>query len=544
MKQNRGLNFKTAALITALVLTVPCALFAGGQGGTRAGAVGSDNFNPTGLPIVKQPITITGFIWLNPNYPTDVNNSPYWQMVEKATGIHVEWDVMQGSDGTQKKNLVLASGVYPDVWVQALEVNDEETYGVMEKVLLPLDEYINDQHMPIFYNVFKDYPLLQKQNKATDGKYYTIPHIATGMDASVDKSIALNKKWLDKLGLKPPATITEFENVLRAFKTRDPNGNGKADEIPFETDFREFGDLFGCFGVLDTGNSDAANNGLVLENNKVSMPIVSNPKYREALEWFSKIYREGLLDPEFLTQNRATTWSKTKMGNAGGFMNYRWHNMQYSYEGIWDDYIVILPPAAPGVKPVWRWDAAKTGSGTNISKTNRYVKETIRWIDYQMDPVIAIQGRQGVLGVTMIQDSNGKYVLKPKADGSLPTNEEMAVAGRGYIRFLPSAIWNQVYGLEIALEERKDFYKMYNDAGILSKDPQNTLGLGRLSSDEQQRRALLGTDIEKFIDESLVAFIQDGVTDRSWQNFQTTLKQMRVEEYVALYQKAYDNFNR
>lgn len=29
-----------------------------------------------------------------------------------------------------------------------------------------------------------------------------------------------------------PTTTTEFYNVLKAFKEKDPNGNGKADEIP------------------------------------------------------------------------------------------------------------------------------------------------------------------------------------------------------------------------------------------------------------------------------------------------------------------------
>ena len=29
-----------------------------------------------------------------------------------------------------------------------------------------------------------------------------------------------------------PTTTEEFYEVLKAFKTQDPNGNGKADEIP------------------------------------------------------------------------------------------------------------------------------------------------------------------------------------------------------------------------------------------------------------------------------------------------------------------------
>jgi len=42
----------------------------------------------------------------------------------------------------------------------------------------------------------------------------------------------LYKPWVDKLGLEWPETTEDFYNVLKAFKEQDPNGNGKADEVP------------------------------------------------------------------------------------------------------------------------------------------------------------------------------------------------------------------------------------------------------------------------------------------------------------------------
>lgn len=42
----------------------------------------------------------------------------------------------------------------------------------------------------------------------------------------------INVEWLEKLGLDMPTTTEELKEVLIAFKTKDPNGNGKADEIP------------------------------------------------------------------------------------------------------------------------------------------------------------------------------------------------------------------------------------------------------------------------------------------------------------------------
>ena len=42
----------------------------------------------------------------------------------------------------------------------------------------------------------------------------------------------IRQDWLDKLGLAVPTTVDELHDVLLAFKNNDPNGNGKADEIP------------------------------------------------------------------------------------------------------------------------------------------------------------------------------------------------------------------------------------------------------------------------------------------------------------------------
>jgi putative aldouronate transport system substrate-binding protein len=541
MKSKTSLNSKLAAILAAaLLVAAQGSLFAGAR---NERTVPADNFNPAGLPIVKQPITLNAGIWLNANMPTDVNNSPYWQMVEKETGIHIEWDVYQGDEVVQKKNLMFASGSYPDLMLLVTNTDDEERYGVGEKVIIPVDEYINDQYMPTYYNLIKNYPDLVKQTKATDGKTYGVYNAVIYFNEMGNNHIAMQKKWLDKLGLQPPKTTAEFENVLRAFKTGDPNGNGRADELPFALNFVEqASDLWSFFGVLNNPNH------LALENNKVSFPALDAPRYREAVEWISKLYREGLIDPEMLTDSIATTWAKVKQGNAGVFMAYRWHYMQYSYEGIWDDYMVLLPPAAPNAQPVWRGWIAGISADTNttsITKTNKYVKETIRWIDYQMDPLIAAQGRRGPIGMIQEFNSEGKLVHKQKADGTMPTNEDESRLGSGRIWFFPEDLYNKYFILDEGLQERQAWYKQYKAAGYISKQAQNMLNFGRLTSAaEQQRRALLTTEIDKFMKENLVAFFQNGVTDSSWQTFQNNLRSLGAAEYVSLYQKTFDLFNR
>ncbi len=65
-----------------------------------------------------------------------------------------------------------------------------------------------------------------------DGKIYGLPHINDCYHCSMSQKMWVYKPWLDKLGLKVPETTDEFEAMLKAFKEKDPNGNGKADEIP------------------------------------------------------------------------------------------------------------------------------------------------------------------------------------------------------------------------------------------------------------------------------------------------------------------------
>ena len=67
------------------------------------------------------------------------------------------------------------------------------------------------------------------------GQIYAFPFIRSDVKLLVSTGLAVRQDWLDKLGLKTPTTLDEWRTMLTAFKQRDPNGNGKADEIPLST---------------------------------------------------------------------------------------------------------------------------------------------------------------------------------------------------------------------------------------------------------------------------------------------------------------------
>ena len=99
--------------------------------------------------------------------------------------------------------------------------------------MIPLNDLI-DQYGPNIKARLAENPQLKTQMTALDGNIYAIPSLdSAGIShGNVGAKLWMNLAWLDKLGLQMPTTTEEFKNVLVAFKTKDPNGNGLADEIP------------------------------------------------------------------------------------------------------------------------------------------------------------------------------------------------------------------------------------------------------------------------------------------------------------------------
>ncbi len=60
--------------------------------------------------------------------------------------------------------------------------------------------------------------------------------------------------------------------------------------------------------------------------------------------------------------------------------------------------------------------------------------------------------------------------------------------------------------------------------------------------DEATEKDLLFAEIHKYANESLSNFIVKGVTDESWNTYQTTLQNLRLNDYIVLYQTAYDRY--
>ncbi|WP_168735641.1 extracellular solute-binding protein [Cohnella fermenti] len=332
-------KWNKTALTAASVALVGLSLSAcGSNNGDSSGPAASGGSASTGSaePVVIKVAKGTG------GYPyieglSDINKDKYMTELEKAAGVDLDVELIPHADFDQKLQLIFAGGNLPDL-IETKGINTSQVEpAVAAGALLPLNDLI-DRYAP---NMKK--ALTEEEWKfgtiSKDGVIYGIPTLEAAPHGFVS---FIRKDWLDKLGLPVPQTLDEYVTTLRAFRDNDPNGNGKADEIPY-TARKEFksGDIFfGAFGV----NPD----GWTLADGKLT-PNQILPQMKDALAFYKMLYDEKLFDAEAFVQEGKDWDAKIRGKNVVGF----WQHSATEAE-LWASETkknvpeaVVVPVAAP-----------------------------------------------------------------------------------------------------------------------------------------------------------------------------------------------------
>lgn len=506
-----------------------------GAAGDTAAAQADGNFNETGYPIVKEPITLKVMIAIRDSDSlTDFDEMPGVKRLEEETGIHAEWEVIKGSDWKTKLNLAFASGEYPDV---ILATNgegqlDDEEYGVTQGIVIPLDDLI-DQYMPNFVerrDAEDNDPTTSLV--ASDGKIYSVGYLV-GQNINTNQHYFINQEWLDALNLETPANVEELTEVLRAFKTGDPNGNGEADEIPLEMGldigFNGIRYMLPLFGLPCDPDK-----WIYIDDDKKVQFIATQDGFRDCMEWLHMLYEEGLVDPEIVSQDFNTVETKLKEGNVGFFTAWRLVAMAYD-EGVASNSVLWMPDSSASL---YRY-LELCRPGAFVTSSNQNVPATMRWLDalLETDMMFSLYyGEQDAgEGLGWIYDENNKITVTN--DGSAEVKNYIDC---NTLFFAPGKYLSETFNMPEQRTEKTEYCETYDAAGIIQKYSNDYLDMAPLTSEQLQDSTLKETDINNAVVENIAAFVTAGVTDDSWNSFVSMFDGMGIADYVQMYQDAVD----
>ncbi|MBP3305242.1 MAG: extracellular solute-binding protein [Oscillospiraceae bacterium] len=290
-------------LAMLLVLVAVLGLFAGCQ------KTGTESTKPEGSQGQDEKVVIT--IGIPENAKTeDYETNSYTLWLEEQTGFDLKIQKFASAAADYKTQLstmiVNEKEDLPDMLMNFRGLGDSvwREYA-LDGYFIPLTPYFEDKEgkSKIFWDRLAEEGVDQgyidaviRRCSASDGEIYAFPRIEVAEIDPMDYMVSINQDWLDALKLEVPTDKESLYQVLKAFKTRDPNGNGIPDEMPLigGTSGNQGGDVVNWLVNMFIYYDDSKWFNLS-ENGKTLTVPFADDAYREALKFCRKLYDEGLL---------------------------------------------------------------------------------------------------------------------------------------------------------------------------------------------------------------------------------------------------------
>ena len=332
------------------------------------------------LPIVKEPITLKYYYNMDSAFASvglqSINDVEGTKELEKKTGIHMEFIHPPESTESEFFSTMIASGDYPDIIETLWERDGGAKQFLTDGVIIPLKDQI-EQYAPNISKVLKENPNIYREISTADGELYCFPDaINLDVKTSLWYGMMMREDWLQKLNLKVPETIQELHDVLTAFKEKDPNGNNKQDEIPFACK--------GLYGLTNLIYAWGMADDFYVVDGKVQYPALQ-PEYKDYLTTLSNWYKEKLIDPDFATTDEDQQLAKLTNNQVGTVI--RGVGIIDTVKQAVPDSVQVgisYPKAPDGNVYNFHSQAGRSFSGWGVAITskNKYVRETVQYLDY------------------------------------------------------------------------------------------------------------------------------------------------------------------
>ncbi len=557
---------KKRMLALALAITMAATVIAGcgnSADGPSASSTAQNEAGTTGVsepgqfPIVPEKITLTAIV-RDTAYIGPLSSNTFAQLYEDKTNIHVEYQEVPDSGMKERVSLLLASNEVPDMFLTStITPADNILYGT-QGTFIPLNDYIEKYGME-FKKITEQNPDMLKSISAADGNIYGLPNINAAFHTFYFFKSWINQQWLDKLGLKMPQTTTEFENVLKAFKENDANGDGANDEIPMmgaaskESVYNYvYPFLLNSFVYFD-------NTHLSLENGKVTF-VSNTDAFKKGITWIRSLFAQGLIDETSLTQT-ADQYKQVGTDPKGARIGvatapYWWVFADYDanspdkrsqqYTALANlkgpDGVSYAPLTGTGIMP----------SSFAITSKCKNPEAAFRWADGLFSDEMTLISQQGKEGVDWDKPGQGALGIdgKPALYKIYTKTDEETSKENNWMANIILANRNSTFRLgmetnmndpEIKWNQDVRLYNETRDKYYVNQADDKRFPDVALTPEESTELAMLRTQINDYADEQIVLFlIGKKDIEKDWDSYIKQYDKLNLKRYLEVLQTAYD----
>lgn len=302
----------------------------------------------TATPAKQEPVTID---WLGYNcYAQPDLEAEVIKQQENWYNIKFNFWFVDNKQWDQVLGVKLASGEMPDV----LRIGNTQTIDkyVKQGVLAPITDDMLNKIPVIKKNLEENGGIDQTLDAMYDGKLYVIKQVS--VNGRYPMGVVWRKDWLNNVEInKIPETLTEFEQAMYKFRNNDPDKNGEKDTYGMSN--TSLAMVFGAYGQIPLKNYTGKGDQILRwakKNNKYVI-AATQPEMKDALALLQKWYKDGIIDPEFITgENTGGYWpisqafNNGKIGVNAGPLLYHWIP---DIGACYNEFIKVNPTAKFGV---------------------------------------------------------------------------------------------------------------------------------------------------------------------------------------------------
>lgn len=273
-------------------------------------------------------------------------NNAYTRLLNERLNVQNQ-DVFEAMDEqyTDSVTMVIAQNDLPDVMI--VEDLDELQYLVDNDMIADLTDSYNNCMSDTIKNIYGSYGRDILDVVTFGGKIMAIPetNISDGPNL-----IWLRKDWMDALGLSAPRTLSDVEEIIRQFKEKDPGHNGAGNTVGLVCDTSLCG---GCgysseytLDIIFAAYGAFPKQWIYDEDGNVVYGSVQ-PEAKEALAHIHELYKEGILDQDFLMRTSSNLIELIVDGQCGSFFGPWWapnnplmQAMEQNKDAEWQPYLI------------------------------------------------------------------------------------------------------------------------------------------------------------------------------------------------------------
>ncbi len=485
------------------------------------------------LPLTEGGETLTMFAITNSNVTDNIGslqNHQIYVEAEKVTGVHVEMDEVMMETSANQFALVIASGDWPDM-VRSARYPAGITSAYEEDIILDLADYM--EYAPNYARILENNPDVAKNVKTDDGnmlQMYALNAFNGEFTVPVLEGPVIRSDLLSALNLEVPDTVDALHDVLTAFKA----------EYDLDDPLYVGNNAFAANGFL-MGAFDASADLYQVDGQVKYGP--AEEEFREFLETMTAWYQEGLLNSDFYSYDdnpmSPVTETKKREGAIGVFNAPASNLSAYCSDTVSYQGMPILGNDQ-GENHFIGSIVVDTGKGMTITTTCSNIELAVRWCDFWYSDEGRLLSNYGIEGITFEYDDEGvphwTEMLTNNANGL-----SLGIARQCYVTLTQQP---GVCPKDIEVSLLDDNALAAVDIWSRVGDDAYTMPNVSLTADESSRAYQILSDIYTLSQETWNRILMGQQDMDTWDQYLTDIRDMGLDEYIAIYQTAVDRYNK